>query len=224
MSDLISIGAESFIMTPASQQDSTVITVTEPGEDGDEPALSATEQLATYLYEDVRQVLRRTQFDLSRELGAPPEYADDAELFARLLCADMEHLWQHQLITGLTLLITTPIERLGSPHTVLYRAVYRIRQSLDVDQHSVRLRPVSRAGEGIDLRITTAMGARAFLVVEWTREPTLRRVIAQPPRYHFRWRLAEQALFDDRTLPYAQRYQTLAPALGDLRVLQIAAE
>jgi hypothetical protein len=231
MSEFLGIGtgiaAESFIMTEASRQDTTIVTITEPEEDGAEPALNATEQLATYFYEDARQVLRRAGFDLSRELGAPPAYADDAELFVRLLCADMELLWQRQLISGisgLALLITTPIEQLGEPHRVLYRGIYRVRQSLDVASNSVRLRPVLRVGAGVDATLGAATGARAFLIAEWTRDATLRRATARPPRYHFRWLFNQPALFDDSALPRASRYDALAPAIGDLKVLQIAGE
>lgn len=224
MSSPIGIAAESFIMTGASRQDTTIVTITEPGEDVAEPALNVTEQLATYFYEDTRQVLRRAGFDLSRELGAPPEYADDAEMFIRLLCADMELLWQRQLISGLVLLITTPIEQLNEPHPVLYRGIYRARQSLDSTSNSVRLRPVLRVGEGVDATIGAATGARAFLIAEWTRDSILRRASARPLRYHFRWLFNQPALFDDSALPPAQRYESLAPAIGDLKVLQIAAE
>ncbi|MBF6592241.1 MAG: hypothetical protein IVW57_17150 [Ktedonobacterales bacterium] len=223
MSELVS-AAEAFVMTEQSRQDATIVTITEPDANGEEPALTATEQLATYFYEDVRQVLRRAGFDLSRELGAPPEYADDAELFLRLLCADMERLWQYQLITGLALMLTTPIERLGDPHAVLYRAIYRVRQSLDVEQGSVRLRPVLRLSDGLGDSISAATGARAFLVAEWTRDAALRRVPVRPPRYHFAWVPTQPALFDENALPLAQRYDALAPASGDLTLLQIAAE
>jgi hypothetical protein len=223
MSDLLGVVAESFHVTSATRQDSTVVTVTEPAADGEEPALLPTEQLATYLYEDVHQVLRRASFDLSRELGAPPEYADDAELFVRLFCSDMERLWQHQLMTGLALLVTVPIERLGATHTVLYRAIYRLRQSLDAEQGSVRLRPVQRAAEGVDAQVGIP-GARAFLIAEWTRDTTLRRVSARPPRYYFHWWPSQPAILDDVALPPAMRYDALAPMVGDLRVLQIVAE
>jgi hypothetical protein len=221
MSDVVV--AESFVMTTASRQDSTVVTVTEPGDDGEEPALLPTEQLATYLYEDIHQVLRRASFDLARELGAPPEYSDDAELFVRLLCSDMERLWQHQLMTGLLLMVTAPIERLGAPHRVLYRAIYRLRQSLDVENNSVRLRPVQRTAEGMDAQIAMP-GAHAFLAAEWTRDATLRRVSVRPPRYHFHWWPGHAALFDDSSLLPAMRYAALAPTVGDLRVLQIVAD
>lgn len=168
-------------------------------------------------------MLRHASFDLSVELGAPPEYADDAELFVRLFCSDMERLWQHQLMSGLTLLVTAPIERLGAPHRVLYRAVYRLRQSLDVERSSVRLRPVQRNAEGVDFQVAVP-GARAFLVAEWTRDATLRRVSARPPRYSFHWWPGQPALLDDAALPSEMRYDALAPALGELHVLQIAVE
>lgn len=220
-----------FALAGEAPQTTTVVTATEAVDEAERPALGASEQLALYFYEDTRNLLRGTGLDLARDLGASSDYQDDPELFLRLVCADVERLLQHQFMQGLALVVSAspsvspsapPGEYPGTPRPVLFRAIYRVRQTVEAEGSSVRLPPVERGTHGHGTLAPLPPGATVALVVEWARDTASRRAALLPPRYQFPWAFSQPAAFAEATLAPALRYDALAPIAGDLRLLRVA--
>src|SRR5581483_9953657 len=113
-----------FSMTSSSAQEATTVLVREADDDAG-ALLTPVEQLATIFYEDTRALMRASELDLPAAFDAPLPYAEDAELFLRLLAADVERLWTQRVAGSLALVVTTAVSpSLAQP--VLYRGLYRL--------------------------------------------------------------------------------------------------
>ncbi len=212
-----------FSMTRSSTQASTTVLVREADDEAD-ALLTPVEQLATAFFDDTRALVRATELDLPAAFGAPLPYADDPELFLRLLAADVERFWLHQVFGSLALVVTAPAVP-GAAPPVLYRGVYRLRPVVDPAQGSSSLRPIRREVGRVDDALGNQQDIQAYLVGEWSRDPAVRKSRLMPPRYAFAWAITGLARFDEQALAGADRFDTSTRGarLGDeLRVLRLA--
>jgi hypothetical protein len=212
-----------FAMTPATTQQSTIVPVTDAADDAPVSLLLPAELIATAVFDDLRALVRATQLDLPLAFGAPPRYTGDADLFLRLLSADVERLWLHQLLTGLAFVVSAPPPVPQTPHPVLYRAFYRL-QPVETQEGERPPHPIQRTVGALDPGLGEVPGVRASLVVAWTRDPVAGRARPGPPRYIFSWALAEPAYFDEQALAPANRFETARHAVVGLRALRLAVE
>jgi hypothetical protein len=212
-----------FSMTRSSTQAGTTVLVREADDEAD-ALLTPVEQLATAFFDDTRALVRATELDLPAAFGAPLPYADDPELFLRLLAADVERFWLHQVVASLALVVTAPAAP-GAAQPILYRGVYRLRPSADPPQGPSTPRPIRREVGKIEDALGDRQDVQACLVCEWTRDPAVRKSRLVPPRYAFTWAAAGLARFDEPTLAAADRFDTSTRGTrpGDeLRVLRLA--
>jgi hypothetical protein len=212
-----------FSMTSTSAQEGTTMLVRDADDDAD-ALLTPIEQLATAFYDDTRALLRATELDLPAAFGASLPYADDPELFLRLLAADVERLWMHKVFGSLALVITGPAGP-GTAQPVLYRGLYRLRPVVDAPDDAPPPRPVRRRVGRMEDALADHGDVRACLVGEWSRDPAVRKTRIIPPRYAFAWMLGALAHFDERSLAAADRFDTSARGArpGDEpRVLHLA--
>jgi hypothetical protein len=223
MSSPAGVATTVFAMTPTTAQQSTIVPVTDTADDAPAPSLLPAEQIALAVYEDLRAFVRATKLDLPAAFGAPPQYAGDADLFVRLLSADIERLWLHQLLTGLAFVVSAPPAVPHAPQPVLYRAFYRL-QPVETQEGERPPRPIQRAQGTPDPALGDIPGMRASLVVAWTRDPAAGRARLAPPRYIFSWALAEPAYFDEQALAPANRFDTARHGVVGLRALRLATE
>jgi hypothetical protein len=184
-----------FVCTAETVEASTLVTVAEAVE---APPLRPADQLAPYLYDDLRVLMRATHLRLDEALGVPDEYADDPELFLRLLCADLENLVREQLLSSITLVLADAVGTEGR-EVVRYRASYQIRRTLDDEALGRPFHPITRTGR----RAPSSHGAedtvRFSLVLEWSQAATKpRRNRIGFPRYHFTWVRSAAARFEER--------------------------
>lgn len=213
-----------FSMTASSVQDATTVLVHDAAED-DDALLTPIEQLATAFYDDTRALLRTTGVDLPAAFGAPLPYADDPELFLRLLAADVERLWQHRVCGTLALVLAGPAAP-ALPQPVLYRGLYRLRPIVDPADETAPPRPIRRTTGRADSALGEHPDVRACLVAEWSRDPAVRKMQLVPPRYAFAWRVTGVARFDERTLAAADRFDPAGRPIRpgeEPRVLRLAA-
>lgn len=211
-----------FSMTSSSAQEATTVLVREADEEAD-ALLTPVEQLATAFYEDTRALLRVGELDLPAAFDAPLPYAEDSELFLRLLAADVERLLTQRVAASLALVVTTAVSpSLAQP--VLYRGLYRLRPAVQ-DDDSPPLRPIRRSLGGIDASLGQQPDVRAYLVVEESRDPAVRKARLTPPRYAFAWEQAGIARFNEQALSLADRFdpsgRPMRPDEG-LRILRLA--
>ena len=148
-----------FSLTSSSAQAATTVLVREADDEAD-ALLTPVEQLATAFYEDTRTLVRSGEVDLPAAFDAPLPYAEDAELFLRLLAADVERLWTQQVASSLALVVTSAVSpSLAQP--VLYRGLYRLRATVESDD-APPPRPIRRTLGRIDRRThAPARGSRA---------------------------------------------------------------
>jgi hypothetical protein len=212
-----------FSMTASSAQEGTTVLVHDADEDAD-ALLTPIEQLATAFFDDTRALLRATELDLPAAFNAPLPYADDPELFLRLLSADVERLWQHKVFGSLALVVTAPAAP-GAAQPVLYRGLYRLRPVVDLADDAPPPRPSRRRVGRMEDALADQLDVQACLVGEWSRDPAVRKTRLVPPRYAFAWALSGLARFDERSLAAADRFDssTRGTRPGDeLRVLRLA--
>ncbi len=212
-----------FSMTSASAQEATTMLVQDADTDAD-ALLTPVEQVATAFYDDTRALLRATALDLPAAFGAPLPYADDPELFLRLLAADVERFWLHRVFGSLALLVTGPAAA-GAALPVLYRGLYRLRPVVDPAADMPPPRPTRRTVGRLEDALADQPDAQACLVGEWSRDPAVRKMRLEPPRYAFAWAIGGLARFDERALAAADRFDPSSRALrpGDEpRVVRLA--
>ncbi|HEX6818864.1 MAG TPA: hypothetical protein VF120_10845 [Ktedonobacterales bacterium] len=211
-----------FSLTSSSAQAATTMLVSEADEE-DDALLTPVEQLATAFYEDTRALVRSGEVDLPAAFDAPLPYADDPELFLRLLAADVERLWTQQVAGSLALVVTSAVSpSLAQP--VLYRGLYRLRPTIENDD-APPPRPIRRTVGRIETALGQQLDVRACLVVQWSRDPAVRRARLAPPRYAFAWEPVSIARFNEQALAPADRFDPSGrPPRPDeeLRILRLA--
>jgi hypothetical protein len=162
------------------------------------PTLSAVEQLAAYFYADALVLLRRTGLHLARAL-AVAAFADDPDLFLKLLAADLEQLLKDQLLAEVALAAAEPEPGDRGRYTLRSCARYELRRAYEYAATGDGVRPIERTGDPV----AAALAARAvpdlLLLARWqsiaTAERRRKRILA--PRYSFAWETAGEARFAD---------------------------
>ncbi len=162
------------------------------------PTLSAVEQLAAYFYADTLVLLRRTGLHLARAL-AVAAFADDPDLFLKLLAADLEQLLKDQLLAEVALAAAEPEPGDRGRYTLRSCARYELRRAYEYAATGDGVRPIERTGDPV----AAALAARAvpdlLLLARWqsiaTAERRRKRIMA--PRYSFAWETAGEARFAD---------------------------
>jgi hypothetical protein len=175
--------------------------------------LSATERVAAYIYEDLRELAFNTDISLAQVVDVPPVSTNDPNLFHRLLCLDIEHLLRDRHTTDVALLLSEPAPDPDGRVRLRYRSSYHVVRLVDwaksVDfPDSIADSPpqsrIARYGDRLDpQRYATAADpdARFTLAVKWNPQTaTTREVGMRYPHYHFRWSPAGNIVFDDDAL------------------------
>jgi hypothetical protein len=175
--------------------------------------LSATERVAAYIYEDLRELASNTGMSLTQVVEAPPVSTNDPNLFHRLLCLDIEHLLSDRHITDLALLLTNPAPNADGRVWLRYRSSYHVVRLVDwgrsVEEsdstgNTAHQSRITRYGDRFDpQRYTTAAepDARFALAIKWNPQTaTTREIGMRYPHYHFHWSPAGSIVFDDDAL------------------------
>jgi hypothetical protein len=175
--------------------------------------LSATERVAAYIYEDLRELASNTGMRLTQVVGAPPVSTNDPNLFHRLLCLDIEHLLSDRHTTDLALLLTNPAPNADGRVWLRYRSSYHVvrlvdwARSVDESDSTANTAPqsrITRYGDRFDpQRYATAAEpkARFALAIKWNPQTaTTREIGMRYPHYHFHWSPAGSIVFDDDAL------------------------
>jgi len=160
------------------------------------PVLSAVEQLAAYFYSDTLILLRRTGDNLARALGVA-DYADDPDLFLKLLTADLEQLLRDQLLAEVALAAVVPEPGDQGWYDVRSCARYQLRRAYEYAAPGDGVRPIERAGDPAAAALAARTAPRLVLLARWQSgaTPERRRKRMQAPRYTFAWEAAGEARF-----------------------------
>ena len=159
-----------------------------------ESLLTATERLAAYIYEDLRELAARANISLTQVVEMPPVYTNDPNLFQRLLCLDIEHLLRDRHTADIALLLSDPALNAEGQVPLRYRASYHVVRMVDwansvddPDTTSLRSR-VARQGERFDPAQYPGPDGHFALAVKWNPQTaTTREIGMRYPHYHFRW-------------------------------------
>ncbi len=143
-------------------------------------------------------LLRRTGLHLARAL-AVAAFADDPDLFLKLLAADLEQLLKDQLLAEVALAAAEPEPGDRGRYTLRSCARYELRRAYEYAATGDGVRPIERTGDPV----AAALAARAvpdlLLLARWqsiaTAERRRKRIMA--PRYSFAWETAGEARFAD---------------------------
>jgi hypothetical protein len=174
--------------------------------------LSATERVAAYIYEDLRELAARANINLAEAAQMPPVYTNDPNLFQRLLCLDIEHLLQDRHTTDLALLLADPDPNADGHLPLRYRASYHVVRMVDwastvdkPDTMSLRDRVTRQGGHFEPERYSSQEGQFA-VAVKWNPQTADTREIGMRyPHYHFHWSPSGSISFNDEALPIASR-------------------
>jgi hypothetical protein len=176
--------------------------------------LSATERVAAYIYEDLRELVSNTGMSLTQVVEVPPVSTNDPNLFHRLLCLDIEHLLSDRHTTDIALLLTNPGPNADGRVWLRYRSSYHVVRLVDwarsVDESDstadTAQSRITRYGDRFDPQryvATTAEpdDARFALAIKWNPQTaTTREIGMRYPHYHFHWSPASRIVFDDDAL------------------------
>jgi hypothetical protein len=169
--------------------------------------LSATERVAAYIYEDLRELAAKININLPEAMQAPPIYAHDPNLFQRLLSLDIEHLLRDQHVTDVALLLGDATLTADGQVPLRYRSSYHIERLVDWansvdDPDTISLRSrVTRHGGRFDPLLHGRPDGQFALAVKWNPQTASTREIGMRyPRYHFRWTPIGTVVFDDEAL------------------------
>lgn len=206
------VSTMTFVSTNDQTQDTTIATEFERTQT-ETSALTATEQVAAYFFEDLKDFVQKTRINLEQELCATQEFPESSEMFLMLLCADIERLLREGFITGMTLILSDKPDADGK-YNVRYRAVYYVRKETG-GTNTPRL--VERTGGRLDPPKHAAAGAHVALLVDWVPSKDLRREIRQPI-YHFNWVPKQRAIFNEDLLSPEYRVGQMRPTGGELYV------
>lgn len=172
--------------------------------------LSATERVAAYIYEDLRELAARANINLADAVQMPPVYTNDPNLFQRLLCLDIEHLLRDRHTTDLALLIADQAPNADGHLPLRYRASYHVVRMVDwastVDKpDTISLRDrVTRHGGHFDPARHERREGQFAVAVKWNPQTADTREIGMRyPHYHFHWSPSGSISFNDEALPMA---------------------
>jgi hypothetical protein len=201
-----------FVGTKDQTQDTTIAIQIERTQT-ETSALTATEQVAAYFFEDLKDFVQQTRINLEQAVCDTQEFPDAPEMFLTLLCADIERLLREGFITGMTLILSDQPDADGK-YLVRYRAVYYVRKETG-NTNIPRL--VERTGGRLSPPKHAAAGAHVALLVDWVPSKDPRREIRQPI-YHFNWVPKQRAVFNEDLLAPQYRVGQMRPAGGELYV------
>jgi len=160
--------------------------------------LGALEALAAYLYDDLRALARANPDALAEALRAPEEAAEDANLFLKLVCADLEQLLREQHVRAVALVVSGPDAVDAGRRHVSFRALYRVERPLqlgDSPEETALPRLTRREGER-PLKAHLTEGAELALLLDWTPQAVKRGPLLRRPPYQLLWVRAAAARFD----------------------------
>lgn len=184
--------------------------------------LSATDQIAAYFAEDLAAFVTKTHLNLREALKAPPQFGTDSNLFLQLICADINRLLSDQLILGIMLVLSDPVENDENRFTVQYRAVYQLKHSQTLrGEGDEGMRATVRTGDGVDPPRHVGNQARLHLLAHWSSASSSRAELIKYPRYHFLWVPTSHAKFDDGDLAPAYQDSGMSATEGEWMVNRI---
>ncbi len=185
----------------------------------DDSLLSATERVAAYIYEDLRELTGRASFSLAQVAEMPPVSTNDPNLFHRLLCMDIEHLLRDRHTTDVALLLSDPAPNAEGKIPLRFCASYHVVRLVDwaksVEDADSGGRTVAAAGSNSPPSRVTRQGERYYdparysseregqfaLAIKWNPQTAATRETGMRyPQYHFHWSPARNITFDDRAL------------------------
>lgn len=200
------LDAISFALDGESDEALTSVSAAGEPERG---GLGAVELLAAHLYDDLRALARAYPDALAEALRAPEEAAEDANLFLKLVCADLEQLLREQHVRAVALVVSGPDVAERERRVVRYRALYRVERPLDIgdgddEEDGGALPPLVRR-EGRRLVADYLVdGAELALLLDWTPQAVKRGPILRRPPYAFLWVRTAAALFEDERVLTAE--------------------
>jgi hypothetical protein len=172
--------------------------------------LSATERVAAYIYEDLRELAARANINLATAVQMPPVYTNDPNLFQRLLCLDIEHLLRDRHTTDLAMVLADPVPNVDGQLPLRYRASYHVVRMVDwasaVDKpDTMGLRDrVTRHGGHLEPAVYERREGQFAVAVKWNPQTANTREIGMRyPHYHFHWSPSGSISFNDEALPIA---------------------
>jgi hypothetical protein len=198
-------GSITYRLTPRTPLSVTVAAVYEASETaGPEPL----ERLAAAFYEDLHQIARQTTIPPWQALAAPDTYADQPDLLARLVSADVEQLLRDQLIAGVALVLSDPADDAAggagdaSMPVVRYCAAYILRRLVSPLPDEPVAPPYSRTIARFDPSRHAGPASELALLVAWypTVSAAERAATITFPRYQFQWTALTAVTFDDTQL------------------------
>jgi hypothetical protein len=173
-----------------------ITTIASGVETAQRPTLSAVEQLAAYFYADTLVLLRRTGLHLAQAL-AVAAFADDPDLFLKLLTADLEQLLKDQLLAEVALAAAEPEPGDRGRYTVRSCARYELRRAYEYAATGDGVRPIERTGDPAAAALAARAVPQLLLLARWqsiaTPERRHKRMVA--PHYTFVWETAGEARF-----------------------------
>ncbi len=198
----------------------------------DDSLLSATERVAAYIYEDLRELTGRAGFSLAHVAEMPPVSTNDPNLFHRLLCLDIEHLLRDRHTTDVALLLSDPAPNAEGKIPLRFRASYHVVRLVDwaksVEDADSGGSTVAAAGANTPPSRVTRQGERYYdparystelegqfaLAIKWNPQTAATREVGMRyPYYHFHWSPAGSITFDDEALASAQASSSAGTSL-----------
>jgi len=195
-------GGITYRLTPRTSLSVTVAAVYEASETA---GLEPLERLAAAFYEDLHQIARQTTIPPWQALAAPDTYADQPDLLARLVSADVEQLLRDQLISGVALVLSDPAYDAASDASmpvVRYCAAYILRRLVSPLPDELIAPPYSRTIARFDPSRHAGPASELALLVAWypAVSPAERAATIAFPRYQFQWTALTAVAFDDTQL------------------------
>jgi hypothetical protein len=188
--------------TPLSVTVATAFPTHETETSGPEPL----ERLAAAFYDDLHAIAQREpSISLWQALAAPDTYAEQPDLLARLVSADVEQLLRDQLIAGVALVLG---DRGDEPNAhnvpiVRYCATYLLRRVVSPLPNEPIPPPYVRAAEPLLHTSHAGPDTELALLVAWypAVSPDERAATITFPRYQFQWTPLTAVALDDTALP-----------------------
>jgi len=176
--------------------------------------LTATAQIAQYVYDDLRRMVLQHKIPIARDLDFR-DYDDDPEDFLCKLFGDIERLLDDGLIASVTFILSDPIAGSDSRYVVRYRVTYRVERDIDPEN-------IGRQGGYLAPPERLIPGAKFSMVADWSAESAGQRAdYFTTGRYNFKWIPVNKAIFNDSQLSSQTRSGGFVPTEGELRVMRI---
>jgi hypothetical protein len=202
-----------YHLTPGTPLSVTIATAV-PTYETETPGPEPLERLAAAFYDDLHTIARKTAIPLWQALAAPDTYAEQPDLLARLVSADVEQLLRDQLIAGAALVLGSCLgseepDALDVP-IVRYCATYLLRRVVSPLPDEPVPPPYIRAAEPLPHTSRADPDTELALLVAWYPAVSAdeRAATITFPRYQLWWTPLTAVAFDDtalRPLPDAPR-------------------